>query len=76
MRWNSRVRRKASLSAQARMTLCNMTVEAGARAALIAPDQTTFDYVRVHATSLDEAAWNAALADRLDHRRPFAGESP
>ncbi|MEA3112544.1 MAG: 3-isopropylmalate/(R)-2-methylmalate dehydratase large subunit [Caballeronia sp.] len=52
----------ASLSAEARMTLCNMTVEAGARAALIAPDQTTFDYVRAHATSLDEAAWQAALA--------------
>ncbi|MFP3583143.1 3-isopropylmalate dehydratase large subunit [Paraburkholderia sp. SIMBA_055] len=53
----------ASLSAEARMTLCNMTVEAGARAALIAPDATTFDYVRAHAPSLDEAAWQAALAD-------------
>ncbi|MFM0416114.1 3-isopropylmalate dehydratase large subunit [Paraburkholderia aromaticivorans] len=53
----------ASLSAEARMTLCNMTVEAGARAALIAPDATTFDYVRTHATSLDEAAWRAALDD-------------
>jgi 3-isopropylmalate/(R)-2-methylmalate dehydratase large subunit len=53
----------ASLSAEARMTLCNMTVEAGARAALIAPDQTTFDYVRAHAPSLDDAAWQAALED-------------
>ncbi|AXF07023.1 3-isopropylmalate dehydratase large subunit [Paraburkholderia graminis] len=53
----------ASLSAEARMTLCNMTVEAGARAALIAPDATTFDYVRAHAPSLDDAAWQAALAD-------------
>ncbi|MGY6156330.1 3-isopropylmalate dehydratase large subunit [Paraburkholderia graminis] len=53
----------ASLSAEARMTLCNMTVEAGARAALIAPDAITFDYVRAHAPSLDEAAWQAALAD-------------
>ncbi|MFM0594674.1 3-isopropylmalate dehydratase large subunit [Paraburkholderia dilworthii] len=53
----------ASLSAEARMTVCNMTVEAGARAALIAPDATTFDYVRAHATSLDDAAWNAALND-------------
>ena len=52
-----------ALSAEARMTLCNMTVEAGARAALIAPDQTTFDYVRAHAKSLDETAWQAALAD-------------
>ncbi len=53
----------ASLSAEARMTLCNMTVEAGARAALIAPDETTFEYVRTHAPSLDEAAWEAALND-------------
>jgi 3-isopropylmalate/(R)-2-methylmalate dehydratase large subunit len=53
----------ASLSAEARMTLCNMTVEAGARAALIAPDQTTLDYVRAHAPSLDDAAWEAALDD-------------
>jgi 3-isopropylmalate/(R)-2-methylmalate dehydratase large subunit len=53
----------ASLSAEARMTLCNMTVEAGARAALIAPDATTFDYVRAHAPSLDDALWQAALED-------------
>jgi 3-isopropylmalate/(R)-2-methylmalate dehydratase large subunit len=53
----------ASLSAEARMTLCNMTVEAGARAALIAPDATTFDYVRTHATSFDDAAWFAAMDD-------------
>ncbi|MFM0692269.1 3-isopropylmalate dehydratase large subunit [Paraburkholderia graminis] len=53
----------ASLSAEARMTLCNMTVEAGARAALIAPDAITFDYVRARTPSLDEAAWQAALAD-------------
>ncbi|RDU97699.1 3-isopropylmalate dehydratase large subunit [Trinickia dinghuensis] len=34
-----------ALSAEARMTLCNMTVEAGARGALIAPDDTTIDYI-------------------------------
>ncbi len=56
----------ASLSAEARMTLCNMTVEAGARAALIAPDVTTFDYVRAHVKSLDDAAWRAALEDWRD----------
>ncbi|SAL86979.1 isopropylmalate isomerase large subunit [Caballeronia arvi] len=56
----------AMLSAEARMTLCNMTVEAGARAALIAPDATTFDYVRVHAPSLDESTWQAALDDWRD----------
>jgi 3-isopropylmalate/(R)-2-methylmalate dehydratase large subunit len=52
-----------SLSAEARMTLCNMTVEAGARAALIAPDATTFEYVRAHAPSFDESAWRDALED-------------
>ncbi|MGH8781732.1 3-isopropylmalate dehydratase large subunit [Paraburkholderia sp.] len=51
-----------ALSAEARMTICNMTVEAGARAALIAPDATTLDYVRAHAT-MDEAAWHAAERD-------------
>ena len=34
------------LSMEGRMTVCNMSIEAGARAGLIAPDQTTFDYVR------------------------------
>src|SRR5690625_5241260 len=39
------------LSMEARMTVCNMSIEAGARAGMIAPDQTTFDYVegRTHA---------------------------
>ncbi|VFR37926.1 3-isopropylmalate dehydratase large subunit [plant metagenome] len=41
-----------ALSAEARMTLCNMTVEAGARAALIAPDATTLAYVRQRAPDL------------------------
>ena len=49
-----------SLSAEARMTLCNMTVEAGARAALIAPDDITFDYVRAH-TDFPDPQWNEAL---------------
>ncbi|MBI0329322.1 3-isopropylmalate dehydratase large subunit [Burkholderia plantarii] len=51
-----------ALSAEARMTVCNMTVEAGARAALIAPDATTLDYVRAH-VDLDDAQWQAACAD-------------
>ncbi|MEK6419042.1 MAG: 3-isopropylmalate dehydratase large subunit [Burkholderia gladioli] len=50
------------LTAEARMTLCNMTVEAGARAALIAPDATTLDYVRRH-VGFDDAQWAAACAD-------------
>ncbi|WP_020616615.1 3-isopropylmalate dehydratase large subunit [Paenibacillus daejeonensis] len=36
----------SSLSMEERMTVCNMSIEAGARAGLIAPDQTTFDYLR------------------------------
>jgi len=51
------------LSMEGRMTLCNMSAEAGARAGLIAPDQTTFDYVagRPHAPKGD--SWERALAD-------------
>jgi len=53
----------AALSAEARMTLCNMAVEAGARAALIRPDAITFDYVRSHADNLDDAAFAQAMED-------------
>ena len=35
-----------NLSMEGRMTICNMSIEAGARAGLIAPDQTTFDYIK------------------------------
>ncbi|MFT5207389.1 MAG: 3-isopropylmalate/(R)-2-methylmalate dehydratase large subunit [Candidatus Omnitrophota bacterium] len=37
-----------SLSMEARMTVCNMTIEAGARAGLIAPDETTYEYIRAN----------------------------
>ena len=52
-----------ALSMEGRMTVCNMSIEAGAKAGLIAPDQTTYDYLygRPHAPS--GAAWDAALAD-------------
>jgi 3-isopropylmalate/(R)-2-methylmalate dehydratase large subunit len=53
----------AALSAEARMTLCNMAVEAGARAALIRPDQTTFAYIREKVRSLDEQDFMQALGD-------------
>ena len=36
-----------ALSMEARMSVCNMTIEAGARAGLIAPDETTFEYLKV-----------------------------
>lgn len=49
-----------ALSMEGRMTVCNMSIEAGARAGLIAPDQTTFDYIRGRAHApLD---WDAAVA--------------
>jgi 3-isopropylmalate/(R)-2-methylmalate dehydratase large subunit len=51
-----------ALSMEQRMTICNMSIEGGARAGLIAPDETTFEYVagRPHAPS--GAAWDAAVA--------------
>ena len=52
-----------SLSMEGRMTVCNMSIEAGAKAGLIAPDETTFDYLkgRTHAPQGD--LWDAAVAD-------------
>lgn len=52
-----------ALSIEARMTLCNMTVEAGARGALIAPDDKTAAYVLERAPDIDGALRDAALAD-------------
>lgn len=51
-----------SLSMEGRMTICNMSIEAGARAGMVAPDQTTFDYVegREHAPKGEQ--WDEALA--------------
>jgi 3-isopropylmalate/(R)-2-methylmalate dehydratase large subunit len=51
-----------ALSMEARMTICNMSIEAGARAGLIAPDQTTFDYVKGKPHAPVGADWDAALA--------------
>lgn len=50
-----------SLSMEGRMTLCNMSIEAGARAGMVAPDDTTFAYVkgRPHAPSGED--WNSAV---------------
>jgi 3-isopropylmalate/(R)-2-methylmalate dehydratase large subunit len=52
-----------ALSIEGRLTLCNMTIEAGARFGLIAPDQTTFDYLRERAHDGDEARWQAQVDD-------------
>jgi len=51
-----------ALSMEGRMTLCNMTIEAGARAGLIAPDDTTFAYLKGRPRAPKGAAWEAACA--------------
>ena len=51
-----------NLSMEERMTVCNMTIEAGARAGMIAPDQTTFDYLRGREFAPQGAAFDAAVA--------------
>ena len=50
------------LSMEGRMTVCNMTVEAGGRAGLIAPDETTFAYVRGRPYAPSGKAWEEAVA--------------
>jgi 3-isopropylmalate/(R)-2-methylmalate dehydratase large subunit len=57
-----------ALSMESRMTVCNMSIEAGARAGLIAPDQTTFDYIKgkPHAPEGFDAAvayWSTLFTD-------------
>jgi len=51
-----------NLSMEGRMTLCNMTIEAGARAGLIAPDETTFAYIAGRPRAPKGAAFEAAVA--------------
>jgi 3-isopropylmalate/(R)-2-methylmalate dehydratase large subunit len=50
-----------ALSLEQRMTLCNMSIEAGARAGMIAPDETTFEYVRGKRFAPRGAEWDAAV---------------
>lgn len=49
------------LSIEARMTVCNMSIEAGARAGLIAPDEKTFDYMRGKPLIPTGSAWDQAM---------------
>jgi 3-isopropylmalate/(R)-2-methylmalate dehydratase large subunit len=49
------------LSMEGRMTVCNMAIEGGARAGLIAPDETTFEYVKGRPHAPKGAQWEAAL---------------
>ncbi len=51
------------LSMEGRMTICNMSIEAGAKAGLIAPDDITFEYLKGRAHAPAGEAWEQALAD-------------
>ena len=50
-----------SLSMEARMTICNMSIEMGARGGIIAPDQTTFDYLKGREFAPQGEEWDAAV---------------
>ncbi|MEE8332507.1 MAG: 3-isopropylmalate dehydratase large subunit [Alphaproteobacteria bacterium] len=51
-----------ALSIEERLTVCNMSIEAGARAGMVAPDDTTYDYLRGRPFAPSGADWDAALA--------------
>lgn len=51
-----------SLSMEARMTICNMSIEMGARGGMIAPDDTTFDYMKGRLFAPKDQAWDDAVA--------------
>src|SRR5215475_6510749 len=51
-----------AMSMEARMTVCNMSIEAGARAGMVAPDETTFGYLKGRPHAPSGAAWDEALA--------------
>ncbi len=51
-----------ALSMEERMTVCNMSIEAGARAGMVAPDDTTFEYVKGRPHAPQGAAWEKAVA--------------
>ena len=52
-----------SLSMEARMTVCNMSIEMGARGGMIAPDDTTFDYIQGREFAPQGEAWHRKLAE-------------
>ena len=63
---NTRGEAISALSMEGRMTLCNMTIEAGARAGLVAPDKKTFAYVMGRPSAPKGGAWELALASWRD----------
>ena len=50
-----------ALSMEARMTICNMSIEAGARAGMVAPDETTYEYLKGRPHAPEGADWDAAV---------------
>jgi len=52
-----------SLSMEQRMTVCNMSIEGGAKAGMVGPDDTTFEYIAGRRFAPQEAAWDAAVAN-------------
>ena len=58
----------ADFSMEARMTLCNMSIEAGSRVGMVAPDDMTFAYLKGRPLAPDEGQWDAALADWMSLR--------
>jgi 3-isopropylmalate/(R)-2-methylmalate dehydratase large subunit len=52
-----------ALNMDERMTVCNMSIEAGARAGMVAPDDVTFEYLKDRPRAPQGAAWDAAVAD-------------
>jgi len=64
-----------ALSMEARMTLCNMTIEAGARAGMVAPDETTFAFLKGRRFAPQGADWDKAVAHwktlRSEPNAPF-----
>ena len=59
-----------ALSMEGRMTLCNMSIEAGARAGMVAPDETTFAYVQGKRFAPQGADWERAV----DHWRTLSSD--
>jgi 3-isopropylmalate/(R)-2-methylmalate dehydratase large subunit len=63
-----------SLSMEGRMTICNMSIEAGARAGMVAPDETTFEFLRGRPHAPKGAEWDAAVAAWLSLRTDEGAE--
>ncbi|MUM16804.1 3-isopropylmalate dehydratase large subunit [Mycobacterium sp. CBMA271] len=66
------------MSMEARMTMCNMSIEAGARAGMVAPDETTYTYLKGRAHAPKGELWDAAVAEwdslRTDEGARFDAE--